>query len=126
MKGDYTELLATWWELYENWAVAGAVATVEALVPEDDGSAEAAMRAKFGLRYNTVRPFLSLLGEAEALDAAPAGRHILKRVRRGRRSRRTFPSRPKARRRFPDHLRVRVGRYRVRYPWPWRFACFSE
>ncbi len=31
---------------------------------------------KLGLRYNTVRPFLSLLGEAEALDAAPAGRRI--------------------------------------------------
>lgn len=55
-------------------AVAGAVATVEVLVPEDDGSAEAAMREKLGLRYDTVRPFLSLLGESEALDAAPAGR----------------------------------------------------
>ncbi|WSI68044.1 hypothetical protein OG471_41105 [Streptomyces sp. NBC_01336] len=34
----------------------GAVATVEALVPEDDGSAEAAMRERLALRYNTVRP----------------------------------------------------------------------
>lgn len=58
--------------------VAGAVATVEALVPEDDGSAEAAMREKLALRYNTVRPFLSLLGESDALGAAPAGRRILK------------------------------------------------
>lgn len=32
-------------------AVAGAAATVEALVPEDDGSAEAAMREKLALRY---------------------------------------------------------------------------
>ncbi|GAA0902367.1 hypothetical protein GCM10009574_091000 [Streptomyces asiaticus] len=63
-------------------AVAGAVATVEALVPEDDGSAEAAMREKPGLRYNAVRPFLSLLGESDALGAAPAGRRILKAVRR--------------------------------------------
>ncbi|BFO18265.1 hypothetical protein SHKM778_46530 [Streptomyces sp. KM77-8] len=41
-------------------AVSGAVATAEALVPEDDGSAEAAMGEKPALRYNTVRPFLSL------------------------------------------------------------------
>lgn len=53
-------------------AVAGAVATVEALVPEDDGSAEAAMRERLALRYNTVRPFLSLLGESDALGAAPS------------------------------------------------------
>ncbi|MFJ9703499.1 hypothetical protein [Streptomyces fradiae] len=63
-------------------AVAGAVAIVEALVPEDDGSAEAAMREKLALRYNTVRPFPSLLGESDALDAAPAGRRVLKAVRR--------------------------------------------
>ncbi|MBP2708031.1 hypothetical protein JOL79_30055 [Microbispora sp. RL4-1S] len=36
--------------------VSSAVATVEALVPEDDGSAEAAMLEKLALRYNTVRP----------------------------------------------------------------------
>jgi hypothetical protein len=35
-------------------AVSSAVATVEALVPEDDGSAEAAMREKLALRYNTA------------------------------------------------------------------------
>ncbi|WP_406203293.1 hypothetical protein [Streptomyces decoyicus] len=62
-------------------AVVGAVATVEALVPEDDGSAEAAMREKLALRYNTVRPFLSLLGESDALGAAPAGRRVLAAVR---------------------------------------------
>jgi hypothetical protein len=63
-------------------AVSSAVATVEALVPEDDGSAEAAMWEKLALRYNTVRPFLSLLGKSDALGAAPAGRLILKAVRR--------------------------------------------
>jgi hypothetical protein len=54
-------------------AVAGAVATVEALVPEDNGSGEAAMREKLVLRYNTVRPFLPLLGESDALGAPRPG-----------------------------------------------------
>lgn len=49
---------------------------------EDDGSVEAAMREKLALRYNTVRPFRSLLGESDALGAAPAGRRLLKAVRR--------------------------------------------
>ncbi|WP_431993675.1 hypothetical protein [Streptomyces albogriseolus] len=40
------------------------VATFEALVPEDDGLAEAAMRENLALRYNAVPPFLSLLGES--------------------------------------------------------------
>ncbi len=40
------------------------------------------MREKLALRYNTLRPFLSLLGESDALGAAPAGRHIRKAVRR--------------------------------------------
>ncbi|WP_405965539.1 hypothetical protein OG713_42050 [Streptomyces sp. NBC_00723] len=40
------------------------------------------MREKLALRYDTVRPSLSLLDESEALDAAPAGRRILKAVRR--------------------------------------------
>lgn len=51
-------------------------------MPEDDGSAEAAMREKLALRYNTVRPFLSLLGESNALGAAQGGKRILKAVRR--------------------------------------------
>ncbi|MCT9093771.1 hypothetical protein N4G70_33630 [Streptomyces sp. ASQP_92] len=58
-------------------SVAGAVVTVEALVPEGEEAADAAVREKLGLRYNTVRPFLSLLGESKALDAALAGRRIL-------------------------------------------------
>lgn len=79
---DVAALWAAVEEAVPRTAVAGAVATVEALVPEDDGSAEAAMREKLALRYNTVRPFLSLLGESDALDAAPAGRRLLKAVRR--------------------------------------------
>ncbi len=52
------------------------------LVPEDDNTAEAALRGVLALRYNTVRPFLSLLGESKALDAAPGGRRILTGVQR--------------------------------------------
>ncbi|MFD9564101.1 hypothetical protein [Streptomyces sp. NPDC059994] len=63
-------------------AVSSALATVEALVPEDDGSAWWAMREKPALRHNTVRRFLSPLDESDALGAAPAGRRILKAVRR--------------------------------------------
>lgn len=40
------------------------------------------MCGKLALRYNTVRSFLSLLGESDALGAAPAGRRILRAVRR--------------------------------------------
>jgi len=63
-------------------AVNAAVSLVEQLVPEDDGTAEAAMRAQLALRYNTVRPFLTLLGESSALGAAEGGRRVLKEVRR--------------------------------------------
>lgn len=84
-EADADQDVATLWAAVEEavprTAVAGAVATVEALVPDDDGSAEAAMREKLALRYNTVRPFLSLPGESDALDAAPAGRRLLKAVR---------------------------------------------
>lgn len=41
-------------------------------MPEDDGSAEAAMREKLSSRYNTVRPFLGFLGESDALGALGA------------------------------------------------------
>jgi hypothetical protein len=78
---DVAALWAAVEEAVPRTAVAGAVATVEALVPEDDGSAEAAMREKLALRYNTVRPFLALLGESDALGAAPAGRRLLQAVR---------------------------------------------
>jgi hypothetical protein len=62
-------------------AVVSALATVEQLVPEDDGSAETALRTALGARYNTVRPFLRLLGESSALSAAPRGRRVLDAVR---------------------------------------------
>lgn len=58
-------------------AVTRALDTVEQLVPEDDGSAETALRTALGARYNTVRPFLRLLGESDALSAAPGGRRVL-------------------------------------------------
>lgn len=79
---DVGALWAAVEEAVPRTAVAGAVAAVEALVPKNDGSAEAAMREKLALRYNTVRPFLSLLGESDALGAAPAGRRVLAAVRR--------------------------------------------
>ena len=40
------------------------------------------MRAQLALRYNTVRPFLTLLGESDSLGAAQGGRRVLKEVRR--------------------------------------------
>ena len=58
-----------------------AIALVEELVPDDDGSADSAMRAALAGRYNTVRPFLALLGESAALHAAPGGERVLAAVR---------------------------------------------
>lgn len=51
--------------------VTAAMAMVDKLVPEDDGSAEITLRKALAGRYNTVRPFLTLLGESPALAAAP-------------------------------------------------------
>jgi len=53
----------------------------EMIGPGDD-EAEAEMRRLLATRYNTVRPFLSLLGESPALGAASAGKRILEAVRR--------------------------------------------
>lgn len=39
------------------------------------------MRAALATRYATVRPFLALLGESKALDAASAGKRVLAGVR---------------------------------------------
>lgn len=61
--------------------VADAIDLVEELVPDDDGSTESAMRAALAGRYNTVRPFLTLLGESTALYAAPGGARLLAAVR---------------------------------------------
>jgi TnpA family transposase len=61
--------------------IAGALATVEELVPDDDGSAEAAMRVVLAERYRTVRPFLGLLAESVSLDAASGGAVVLAAVK---------------------------------------------
>lgn len=50
---------------------------VVSLVPEDDDAAETALRSALALRYNTVKRFLSLLGESKALDAATGGKRVL-------------------------------------------------
>ncbi|MEU7028938.1 Tn3 family transposase [Streptomyces sp. NPDC046275] len=62
--------------------VMSAAALVVSLVPEDEDSAEVAMRAALTNRYATVRPFLALLGETSALGAAPVGARVLAGVRR--------------------------------------------
>jgi hypothetical protein len=51
-------------------------------VPEDDNTAETALRGALALRYNSVKPFLSLLGETPALGAATGGMRILTGVQR--------------------------------------------
>jgi Tn3 transposase DDE domain len=56
--------------------VLDAIAVVEELVPED-GAADTAMRVALAGRYNTVRPFLTPLGESSALRAAPGGERVL-------------------------------------------------
>ena len=62
-------------------AVMTAAATVVSLVPQDEDSADAAMRAALVNRYNTVKPFLALLGESKALSAATGGTRVLAGVR---------------------------------------------
>ncbi len=57
--------------------IANALATVGELVPDDDGSADAAMRVELGERYRTVRPFLPILSQSLSLAAAPGGARVL-------------------------------------------------
>lgn len=84
VSGDRLEV-ATLWAAVERIAsraaVVDAITLVEELVPDDDGSADSAMRAALAGRYNTVRPFLALLGESAALHAAPGGERVLAAVR---------------------------------------------
>ncbi|WP_267242265.1 Tn3 family transposase [Streptomyces sp. PR69] len=78
--GCDVDVAALWRALEEvapRAALSSAAATVVSLVPEDDDSAEIAMRQALALRYNTVKPFLALLGESKALDAATGGRRVL-------------------------------------------------
>jgi TnpA family transposase len=79
---DVAALWAALEEVAPRAALSSAAVTVVSLVPEGDDTAEAALRGALALRYNTVKPFLSLLGESKALDAAPAGRRILTEVQR--------------------------------------------
>ncbi|MEV4249365.1 Tn3 family transposase [Streptosporangium canum] len=74
---DVAALWAVVEEVAPRAAVMTAAATVVSLVPEDENSAEVAMRAALTNRYATVRPFLALLGESKALDAASAGKRVL-------------------------------------------------
>lgn len=59
-----------------------AAALVVSLVPEDEDSADVAMRAALTTRYNTVRPFLALLGESKALAASTGGARVPAGVKR--------------------------------------------
>lgn len=52
------------------------------LIGPADEEAEAEMRRLLATRYNTVRQFLSLLGESPALGAASGGKRILEAVKR--------------------------------------------
>ncbi|MGI8846886.1 MAG: Tn3 family transposase [Candidatus Dormibacteria bacterium] len=78
---DVTPLWAAVEAVAPRAALVDAIGLVEALVPDDDGSADAAMRAALVGRYNTVRPFLKQLGDFAALHAAHGGRGILAAVR---------------------------------------------
>lgn len=78
---DVAALWAAVEEVAPRAAVMTAAATVVSLVPEDENSAEVAMRAALANRYATVRPFLALLGESKALDAASADKRVLAGVR---------------------------------------------
>lgn len=61
--------------------LSSAAATVVSLVPEGD-TAETALRGALALRYNTVKPFLTLLGETSALGASTGRMRVLTGVRR--------------------------------------------
>ena len=77
--------VAALWRAVESVAreeVDAAAATVEELVPPGDDAAEAAVRALLAARYNTVRSFLTLLGESTALGAASGGRRVLAAVQK--------------------------------------------
>lgn len=62
--------------------VIAASALLEELIGPTDEEAEAEIRRLLATRYNTVRPFLSLLGESPALGAASGGKRVLEAVKR--------------------------------------------
>lgn len=73
---DAAALWAAVEEVAPRAAVTTAAALVVSLVPEDENSADVAMRAALTNRYNTVRPFLALLGESKALAASTGGARV--------------------------------------------------
>ncbi len=84
-RGCNVDVAALWRALEEvapRATLSSEAATVVSLVPEDDDTAETALRGALALRYNTVKRFLSLLGETSALGAATGGMRVLTGVRR--------------------------------------------
>ncbi|WP_433345067.1 hypothetical protein ACQP25_23045 [Microtetraspora malaysiensis] len=62
--------------------VEAAVRLLDELLPPGDDETEAQMRRQLAGRYNTVRPFLSPLGESSALGAASGSKRVLEAVKR--------------------------------------------
>jgi len=78
--------VSTLWAAIEKVAarekIATAAASVTELVSDDLGGADSALRLVLAQRYRTVRPFLPMLGESPALQAAAGGVVVLAAVRR--------------------------------------------
>ncbi|WP_435809443.1 hypothetical protein [Streptomyces iakyrus] len=114
---DTAALWAAVEEVAPRAAVMSAAALVVSLVPEDEDSAEVAMRAALTNRYATVRPFLALLGETSVLGAAPVGARVLAGVRRLRAlARRRVKDKPLRPRQVDDKL----------VPPAWRKAVYAN
>lgn len=114
---DVSALWAALEEVAPRAALSSAAALVVTLVPEDDGSAESAMREALANRYNTVRPFLSLLGDTKMLNADPEGKRILAAVRRlPALNRRRVDEKPLLKREIDDKV----------VPAAWRKAVYAN
>ncbi|MFJ6438571.1 Tn3 family transposase [Streptomyces sp. NPDC091416] len=114
---DVSALWAALEEVAPRAALSSAAAMVVTLVPEDDGSAESVMREALANRYNTVRPFLSLLGDTKMLNAAPEGKRILAAVRRlPALNRRRVDEKPLLKREIDDKV----------VPAAWRKAVYAN
>ncbi|MFI6006156.1 hypothetical protein ACIA98_38240 [Streptomyces sp. NPDC051366] len=118
--GCDVDVAALWRALEEvapRAALSSAAATVVSLVPEGDDVAESALRGALALRYNTVKPFLSLLGETSALRAATGGMRVLTGVKRlPALSRRKVGEKPLLPREIDDKL----------VPAHWRKAVYAN
>ncbi|MEV8547009.1 Tn3 family transposase [Streptomyces sp. NPDC051572] len=119
-RGCDVDVAALWRALEEvapRATLSSAAAMVVSLVPEDDSTAETALRGALALRYNTVKPFLSLLGETPALGAATGGMRILTGVQRlPALSRRKVSEKPLLPREIDDKL----------VPAHWRKAVYAN